>query len=190
MKKQKPVSRLIGNLLVLLSLGGFVFIYFPYFSLLFSAPTLNYNYLSESGFLIFIPRLGITAPITREVDPWDETIYRSALDKGVAHASGSALPGEGRSIFLFAHSSEMPWRMTRQNTAFLRLGELNPGDTIELRYQGQLYQYEVTLKKEVWPAEVSALVNFAPTEELILQTCTPVGTAFKRLLVFATPKTK
>ena len=77
--------------------------------------------------------------------------------------------------------------MTRFNTVFLRLGELNMGDIISIYKDGKEYTYAVSDKKEVWPNEVSYLVNAEDEDILILQTCTPIGTDLKRLLIFAKP---
>lgn len=138
------------------------------------------------SFYLSIPKIKAEAPIIENVDPWNENEYKQALDKGVALAKGFAGPGEGKEIFLFAHSSEMPWKMTRTNTAFLRLGEVNAGDEISIFKDQKQFKYRVILKKEVWPNEVNYLLQ-KDQNQLILQTCTPVGTSFKRLLVFATP---
>lgn len=91
-------------------------------------------------------------------------------------------------IYLFAHSSELPWRMTRQNTAFFKLDQLKSGDVIKLIKDGVEYIYFVKEKKTVWPNEVKYLKDLKK-DQLILQTCTPIGTSLQRLLVFATLKT-
>lgn len=117
------------------------------------------------------------------VDPWNEAVYKEVLKHSVAHARGTALPGEKKTIFLFAHSSGSPWEITHSNTVFLRLGELKKNDTILIDYKGERFKYSVTYKKEVWPQDT----RYLNSEEniLILQTCTPLGTSIKRLLVFA-----
>ena len=87
----------------------------------------------------------------------------------------------------------MPWEMTRYNTIFLRLGELSVGDEIVITRNGKELKYTVSDKKEVDPSEVNYLLQTDKTEprlnrgKLILQTCTPIGTALKRLLIFADP---
>lgn len=120
------------------------------------------------------------------VNPFNEEEYRKALEKGVAQAKGTALPGEKGTIFLFAHSSDFPWRITRYNVAFFRLPELQKGDKINIFRNGKEYKYKVTDKKTVWPSEVNYLLDTKKTQ-LILQTCFPIGTSLQRLLVFAKP---
>lgn len=99
-------------------------------------------------------------------------------------ASGFAKPGESGTTFIFAHSSDSPWNITSYNTVFFRLGELKSGDLIEVKYDGQDFKYSVSHSIEIWPNEVEALTKNSE-DQLILQTCTPVGTSLKRLLVFA-----
>ena len=57
---------------------------------------------------------------------------------------------------------------------------------IIITVNGERYKYKVTERKEVSPTAVSYLVNHTENQ-LILQTCTPIGTSLNRLLVFATP---
>lgn len=177
----------LGNIFILLSLSILAFVYYPLINFyLPQPPTPQATLAVTNGFYITIPKINAQAPIILDVDPWNPSIYRQALEQGVAQARGSSLPGEGKTVFLFAHSSEVPWRMTRYNTAFLRLGELQTGNEIVLFKDGQEFKYQVTDKKEVWPKEVQYLKG-DQGNQLILQTCTPVGTALKRLLVFAKP---
>lgn len=133
---------------------------------------------------IKIPKINATAPIIDSVDPWNETEYRQALKKGVALASGFSKPGQPGNTFIFAHSSDSFWNITSYNTVFFRLGELKSGDEIFIKYDGADYKYSVSHSVEVWPNEVEAITK-ATGDQLILQTCTPVGTSLKRLLVFA-----
>ncbi len=132
--------------------------------------------LPASGSFITIPKIHAQAPVIENVDPWNEASYKEVLKKGVAQAKGTN--------FLFAHSSGNPWEVTRFNTIFFRIGELEKGDPIIMEKNGVKHQYIVKEKKEVWPTDVSYLKN-PPKNELILQTCTPIGTSLKRLLVFA-----
>lgn len=175
----------LGNILLIISLLGFVLLAYPLLSLYLFPPEIQKT-LPQQGTYITIPKINAQAPITEQVDPWDETIYKKALQKGVAHAKGTALPGEKGTSFLFAHSSGMPWELTQFNTIFLRLGEVTSGDTIIVVRNGRQLQYRVREKKEVLPEEVRYLLQ-TDTDQLILQTCTPIGTSLRRLLIFADP---
>lgn len=182
MKKRKinPLS-LIGNIFIIGSVIVFVFIFTPYLLTYFPHDPKVIDMSSS----VVIPKIGAVAPVLYNVDPFNSGVYKKALTQGVAHAKGSSLPGENGKIFLFAHSSGMPWELTRYNTIFLRLNELAPDDEISIYRDGNKYTYKVTDKKEVWPSEVSYLLEKSTENELILQTCSPIGTDLKRLLVFA-----
>ena len=185
MKKRKGILHHVGNLLILLSLVGFGYVLYPILTVYIFPPKVS-NIDHNPGTFLTIPKIHAQAPVILRVDPWNEVVYKAALKKGVAQASGSALPGEKGTVFLFAHSSGMPWEMTRFNTIFLRLGELKKGDSIQIQKDGKRYEYKVRDKKEVDPTQVSFLLN-TTKNQLILQTCTPIGTSFRRLLVFADP---
>lgn len=133
---------------------------------------------------ISIPKISAYAPLIDNVDPWNGTEYRKALRSGVALASGFSKPGQSGTAFAFAHSSDSPWNITSYNTVFFRLGELKSGDEIQVNYNGQYFKYTVSYLIEVWPNEVEAVTK-GDGDQLILQTCTPVGTSLRRLLVFA-----
>lgn len=175
----------LGNFLIAASLGLAVFIYYPLAAAYFPSDA-HAQERSSGEFFITIPKINASAPIITGVDPWNEAHYGPALEKGVAQAKGSSLPGQHGLIFLFAHSSELPWKQTRENTAFLRLGELGRGDLIIITKADQRYTYQVVGKAEVWPTQVQYVLGIKD-DELVLQTCTPVGTDFKRLLVYAKP---
>lgn len=136
------------------------------------------------GDFITIPKIKAQAPMIFNVDPWQENIYQNVLKKGVAHAKGTSLPGEKGRAFIFAHSSGNPLDITRYNTVFLKLGELKIGDTIEIKRSNKIYKYKVTQTKIVWPNEVNYLKD-TKSDGIVVQTCWPIGTALKRLLVFA-----
>jgi sortase A len=174
----------IGNALMALSFFILVFIYYPLAQIyLFpSKPNIPAGHPSIS-----IPKIGAVAPLELNIDPWKKEVYEPALEKGVAHAFGTALPGEGKLIYLFAHSSSPAWKITRYNTIFLRLNELKPGDTVTLNNEGKDYIYNVVDKKVVSPRDIEFLTKPSEKEQLVIQTCWPIGTDWQRLLVFAEP---
>lgn len=189
----------LGNLLIILSLSGFSFVFYPIARIYLFPPTIQ-PIQTQKGIFLTIPKIHAQAPIVENVNPWNESQYRQALKKGIAHAKGTALPDEkglpasqAGTIFLFAHSSGAPWEIAWYNTIFLRLGELQKGDSIEITKNGKKYLFKVRGKKEVWPSEVNYLsrsnrdLSQPKKDQLILQTCTPIGTSLKRLLIFADP---
>ncbi|HEX7042415.1 MAG TPA: class E sortase [Patescibacteria group bacterium] len=146
----------------------------------------------DTFFSIVIPKIGASARVIVNVDPNNETEYLAALKKGIAHARGSVFPGMKGTSFYFAHSTDNFWDVGRYNAVFYLLKDLVPGDAIDMFYKNYRYNYTVTDTKIVDPNDVSLLVNSQKDteEKVVLQTCWPPGTTWKRLLVIAKPTTK
>ena len=140
----------------------------------------------DPNFSIVIPKIGANARIVTGVDTANERAYAAALKQGVAQALGTAFPGEGGHIFLFAHSTDYWWNVSTYNAVFYLLGKLIKGDDINIFYKGERFVYRVIDTKIVDPSEVEYITRKTNVEFLTLQTCWPLGTTFKRLLVFAT----
>src|SRR3989344_1938287 len=141
----------------------------------------------DPNFSLVIPKISARSKILANIDPQNQTEYLAALAEGVAHAKGSGFPGEGGNIYLFAHSTDTPFKAIRYNAVFYLLSELVSGDRVEVYFGGVKHRYTVTEKKIVEPTDTSYLVstNSENKEMLILQTCWPPGTTLKRLLIFA-----
>ncbi len=176
----------LGNALMAFSALGLLFIYYPFLKELFFPPQITSEIRRDTSFSIEIPSIKVFSKVIPNVDPFNEKEYLEKLKEGVAQAEGTSMPGEGGTVYLFAHSSDVPWRITRYNTAFFKLDFVKNNDTIYIRRNGKEFKYRVYGKKTVWPSEVSYLKK-PQGNILILQTCTPVGTALQRLLVFAKP---
>jgi LPXTG-site transpeptidase (sortase) family protein len=139
----------------------------------------------DPEFSIVVPEIGANARILANVDAGNEEEYLTALGEGVAHAQGTAFPGEGGHIFLFAHSTDYIWNVGTYNAVFYLLYKLEPGQEINIFYKGQRYVYQVIGKQVVDPSQVEFLTRKTDKEFLTLQTCWPPGTALERMLVFA-----
>ena len=144
----------------------------------------------DPDFSIVIPKIGANARILADIDASDEKLYLEALKKGVAQAAGTAFPGEGGHIFLFAHSTDYIWNVGSYNAVFYLLYKLEKDDEINIYYHGQRFVYQVIDKKTVDPDQVEYLTRKTNKEFLTLQTCWPPGTTLKRLLVMATRVTE
>lgn len=183
--KKRSKTLILGNVLIALSLFLLLFIYYPVIRLYFF-PNNSYSPALNTDSYIEIKSINAILPIIFNIDPFNAKEYEKALENGVAHAKGTSLPGEKGTVFIFGHSSGAPWQITRYNTAFFRLGELKTNDKILIYRDGKKYEYKVADAKIVWPSEVNFLKE-NKIEQLILQTCYPIGTDFQRLLVFADP---
>jgi len=142
---------------------------------------------ASADFGLVINKIGVNVPVVANVDVSEKEIYKEALRHGVAHALGSSLPRqEAGTVLLFAHSSLDFWALGKYATVFNLLPKLEVGDYVTIYYQGKEYNYKV-IKKEV----VNNIAKEIPegfsdqSPLLILQTCYPIGTTLKRLLVVA-----
>ena len=143
----------------------------------------------DTQFSILIPKIGANAKIFPNVDPGDPKIFLPVLQQGVAHARGTFFPGTSGNIYLFAHSTDNFWNVGRYNALFYLLKDLEKGDEVVVFYQNVRYNYIVSKSTVAEPEEVFYITNANTGQELlILQTCWPPGTTWKRLIVFAEPK--
>lgn len=144
---------------------------------------------TRDNFDISIPKIGAISQVAKNVDPQAKEEYLKVLSSGqVAQARGSALPGDGmgKSIYIFAHSSDQSMASVRNNAVFYLLDLLKNEDQVLVNYQDKNYIYQVVDRKIVGVKETDFLNYSDPgSETLILQTCWPIGTNWKRLLVFA-----
>lgn len=142
-------------------------------------------------FQLEIPAIGLNTHVTPNVDTENEDDYTKALKAGVAHAKGTTFPGEKsthtKTTFIFGHSTNGIWNIERYNALFYDIKLLKPGDEVVVWFWGKKHMYKVTEQKVVDTNDVSFLAPQTEKEQLILQTCWPPGTTFKRLLVFAEP---
>ena len=146
--------------------------------------------LVSTEFRLVIPKIFANVIVTENVNPEKSEIYKKALKEkgGVAHAAGSAVPGEPGVVYIFGHSTDASFNVDRFNAVFYLLKKLEKGDVIQAFYYGEEFDYIVTEKKMVDPTDITDITNVESKEKLILQTCWPPGTTWKRLLVIAEPK--
>ena len=138
----------------------------------------------DENFGLIIPKIKANERVVRDVNPFNESEYQQALKKGIAHAKESGLPGKKSNIFLFAHSSGNFYQNNRLNTAFLLLNKLEKSDQIIIFFEGEIFEYQVFDKKIVAENQIEYMNNFSDQETITLMTCWPLGTSYKRLLVF------
>lgn len=140
----------------------------------------------NTDFSVVIEKIGVNAPVNRDVSVINEEAYLDSLHTGVAHAITSPYPSsDPGNVYLFAHSSINFWRLGRYAKVFNLLRKLELGDTIHVFYEGENYVYEV-VNKEVHPEwNTNPLTRPVLEPTLTLQTCDPPGTTLNRLVVTA-----
>lgn len=191
----------IGTFILVLAVGYFGYLYWPLAKSIVTykfgtKPILTEKEVisevnikkDEEDFFIRIPAISAAADVEKNVSPFDKKEYLKVLEKNlVAQAKDSGLPGQTeKSIYLFAHSTQQGFQMVIKNSVFYLLGELKNDDYIFIGYNGGFYKYKVYAQKIIGASDVEYL-NYKEEgkEVLILQTCWPIGTDWKRLLVFA-----
>jgi LPXTG-site transpeptidase (sortase) family protein len=143
----------------------------------------------DSLFSITIPKIGASAKIFPNVDPGNPQEYLPILQQGIAHAKGSVFPGMRGNIYLFAHSTDNWWDVGRYNAVFYLLKDLVPNDEIVIFFENIRYNYVVTKTAILEPSDVTFISQDQNGDsQLVLQTCWPPGTTWKRLYVLAKPK--
>jgi len=138
---------------------------------------------------LIIPKIAVRTKVLVNVDPAKEEEYNQILSNKAAHALGSSFPGQKGLIYLFGHSTNSIFNLNFFNPVFYAVKNLEKGDRITLLYQGKLYTYQIREKKIVEADDLADLYAEKDEEKLILQTCWPPGTSWKRLLLIANPIT-
>jgi sortase A len=128
-----------------------------------------------------IPSMGIYgAPVFDSVSPM-------ALAKGVAHLPDTSLPWSPtpqRNVYLAGH--RMGFRGTWSRMIFYNLDKLGKGDRVLLKdRRGRTYAYRVSDTFLVDPTDQWVTGQVRGRDMLTLQTCTPIPTFEKRLIVRA-----
>lgn len=141
----------------------------------------------DPNFSIIVEKIGADAPIIPNVDAANKSVYDAALKRGVAHALGTSFPGQPGVSYLFAHSTDTIFNVPRYNAIFYLLAEMKPGDPIVLFFAGRRYDYIVHETKVTEPEDVSYFTMKTEEQILVMQTCYPPGTTWKRFLVIAKP---
>lgn len=136
-------------------------------------------------FGILIEKIKVNAPVIENVSVADKRTYLHALEKGVAHARGTAKPGQIGNAYLFAHSSLDFWNYGPYSGVFNLLRKLEKGDRIVVFYKGGRFDYYVTRKEVVSGFNTNPLTQTFATPHLTLQTCNPPGVAVNRLIITA-----
>lgn len=142
---------------------------------------------------LIIPKLNISVPVVYEntmgtTNQQTHNRQMKAMERGVAWfgiPGANSKPGQNGNTVLSGHSSNDVIDPGEYKFIFARLDKLREGDTIYANYKGTRYTYRVTGTKVVKPNDVESLRVGDDKPTLTLITCTPLGTALNRLLVYA-----
>lgn len=147
------------------------------------------NVVLHNRATLIIDKIGVFAPIVFGTSTNIETIYDD-LEDGVVHYTNTPRPGENGASIILGHSSAYPWYKGKYGSVFALLGQLKAGDTFYVEYaDGQRFNYAVRQSFIFKPlTEDARLTQIENTKKptLVLITCWPIGTNYKRLAVEAT----
>ncbi len=140
-------------------------------------------------FFIEIPKLNVYEVVKANVNPNLASEYQVALEDGVAHAKGSAFPGQEKLVYIFGHSTDGAWNVEAYNAVFYQIKDLVVGDEIILHLGEEQFVYVVSEQTILKGSDVDFINNMQNDNLLLLQTCWPPGTSWQRLFVSAVPAT-
>lgn len=122
--------------------------------------------------VIEVPSIGVDMPVRHGSGTY-------ALEHGAGHLHGTSLPvgGQGSHSVITAH------RGLRDKLMFTRLDELEAGDLMYVRMEGETLAYKVDRVSVIDPDDTRLLRARPGEDRLTLMTCTPYGVNTQRLLV-------
>lgn len=131
---------------------------------------------------VVIPKINVDAPIILPDSSDEKTIFNN-LEKGVVLYPSSVIPGQIGNSILLGHSSAYPWYKGNYGSVFSLLNRLEAGNQIIVFYSKNKHVYEI-IGKQVILKDVS-IQSQDESSRLILISCWPVGTAWKRIMIIA-----
>ena len=136
---------------------------------------------------LLIPKIAVDVPIVWDANAADTNSLNKAMDKGIVWFNiqgANAKPGEKGNFVVSGHSSNDWTDSGDYKFIFARLEKMAAGDVVYANYNGTRYTYKITGTKVVKPTDVASLQIGNDKPYITLITCTPLGTAQNRLLVF------
>ena len=138
-----------------------------------------------------LPASAIMGLTIEAIDLYNVPVFNDdseeAFASGVVHEPETSLPWSNtpqRNVYLAAH--RYGYYGTSSRLVFFRLNDLEKGDTIVLEDRsGRTYTYQVSEVFVVDPTDTSVMGQVLGRDMLSLQTCTPIPTFEKRLIVRA-----
>ena len=138
-----------------------------------------------------LPPAAIMALTIEDIGIYNAPVYNSdsywALANGIGHNPQTSLPWSSspqRNVYLSGH--RMGFRGTWSRMIFYNLDKLGKGERVVLEdREGRTYEYEVSEVFLAEPTDVWVMGQVRGRDMVTLQTCTPIPTFEKRLIVRA-----
>jgi LPXTG-site transpeptidase (sortase) family protein len=137
---------------------------------------------------LVIDAIGVNAPIVFGVPDDNDKVYNN-LENGVVHYSNTSKPGLPGTAIILGHSSAYPWYKGDYGAVFALLSKVKAGDRFYIQYSDNrtfVYQMQKAIVFNPFSdnAQLAELENSAGSN-VILLSCYPVGTNYKRIAVLA-----
>lgn len=139
-----------------------------------ASPTPAVDYSQSPPLRLVIPKINLDSPVkdvTVKLGSWQ------VADYAAGHNLGTANPGEIGNMVIAGHRDI-------RGSVFLRLPELEKGDTFTVYSNAGVFHYIVTETYIVDPTDISVM-NPTTDATATLITCTPLGTSNRRFIVRA-----
>lgn len=137
---------------------------------------------------LVIDSLGIRASIVFGTPDNNDLVYKQ-LENGVVHYSSTPKPGLPGTAIVLGHSSAYPWYRGDYGAVFALLARLNVGERFYVQYDdGRTFIFQMREALVFNPLSDSAKLEALERSDgsnIILLSCYPVGTNYKRIAVLA-----
>lgn len=141
----------------------------------------------KEKFYLTIPAINAeNIPVASNVESFDPSVYKPVLESALAHFKGTPLPFQNGNTVIYGHSAAGilgGYRGTQY--IFSKLQDLNIGDEVDIKIEGENIKYQVTQTKIIEPENMSVLESRQGSKSITLVTCYPNGHNAKRLVVTA-----
>lgn len=137
---------------------------------------------------LIIPKINVEAPIVYGITSLADAPVQVGLKDGVVHypiPGADSMPGEKGNSVILGHSSNDVFDDGNYKFIFVQLDQLQKGDIFYINHEGKRYTYSVTAKEVILPTQVTKLILPQDKPVATLVTCVPIGTALKRLVIYA-----
>ncbi len=140
--------------------------------------------LTEVENSLYIPKIGVMAPIVIEESEDREVLLRS-LEKGVLLFPGSVEPGNIGSTVILGHSSGAIWS-GGYKSVFSLINKLEKGDLVKVYFNNEEFVYRVSKLNILSVEKLDEVVGDSnSTNTLFLSSCWPIGTPWSRIVATA-----
>src|SRR5581483_9703149 len=139
---------------------------------------------SAAGNWIRIPSINVNVPLVMSSSINDSDVIK-ALNNGAAMYPNGVLPGHLGNVFIAAHSSGFIALQGKYRFAFTHLGDVQPGNIVNLDWNGTRYTYKVTGSETVVPSPTLRVTSDRPIPTVTLMACWPIWSTSHRYLLHA-----